>query len=63
MKQQTSFDFGFFVFLMLFVAGAGGWIANIVLLIAAPFDPVTGMEIARVVGVFVAPLGVVLGYL
>jgi pheromone shutdown protein TraB len=37
-----------------------GWILNIVKLIQA--DTISGMEIARVAGIFVAPLGGLLGY-
>lgn len=45
---------------ILAVAGYG-WVANIIKLIdAASFG---GMEIARAVGILVAPLGIVLGYL
>lgn len=45
------------------VLGIGGWIANIVKMINAGFDPITGLVVARVIGVFVAPLGSVLGFL
>ena len=37
------------------------WVANIVKLIDMPLDPLTGMVIARVIGVFVPPVGIVLG--
>ena len=40
-----------------------GWIANIVKLCSSFSDPLTGMMIARGIGVIFAPLGVVLGYL
>lgn len=43
--------------------GIGGWIANIVKLVGSNFDPITGMVIARAIGIFVAPLGAVLGFL
>lgn len=47
---------------ILIIAVCGyGWVMNIIKLIdAAGF---AGMEIARAIGIFVAPLGVVLGYL
>lgn len=41
--------------------GAVGWIMNIVAV--AQSDVVSGMVILRVVGIFMAPLGAVLGYL
>lgn len=39
-----------------------GWILNI-LAIAATADAITGLLILRVVGIFMAPLGGVLGYI
>lgn len=39
-----------------------GWISNIIKLVGSSFDPITGMAVARIIGVFVAPLGAVLGY-
>ena len=44
----------------LFVLGLWGWVCNIIAIIHA--DSVTGMVIARVAGVFIAPLGAVLGF-
>lgn len=41
----------------------GGWVANIIKLIGSSFDPMTGIVIARVIGVFLAPLGAVLGFM
>ena len=49
------------VFVLLF--GVGGWIANIVKMFAIMNDGITGMFILRIVGVFAAPVGAVLGYL
>ena len=42
--------------------GIGGWIANIVKIVGMSFDPLTGFAVARVAGIFAAPLGAVLGY-
>jgi hypothetical protein len=46
------------------VVALGGWIANIVKLINSGFEVAQwgGMEVARVIGIFVAPLGAVLGF-
>ena len=44
-------------------AGAYGWIMNIVKLVQSGLDSVTGLLIARAVGIFFPPLGVVMGYL
>jgi hypothetical protein len=48
---------------VIVLALLGGWIANVVKLINMGFDQVTGMMVARSIGVFVAPLGGVLGFL
>lgn len=45
------------------LAGIGGWIANIIKLIESNFDPLTGLVVARIIGVFFAPLGAVLGFI
>ena len=47
----------------LIVAIAYGWVMNIVAIAGSTFDPLTGLVVLRCIGVFVAPLGVVLGYL
>ena len=39
-----------------------GWIANIIRLIGDMHDPVTTMVVLRIVGIFYAPFGGVLGY-
>ena len=46
-----------FIFLALF----GAWVSNIVKLISMGFDPLTGMAVARVIGVFLVPVGIILG--
>lgn len=47
----------------LWIAGVIGWILNIASIVHMLNDPITAMFIARVVGVFAAPLGAVLGYI
>ncbi len=39
-----------------------GWAINIVELSKMSFDPLTGLAVLRVIGVFIPPLGAVLGY-
>lgn len=57
-------DFWFSAFLILVaVLGTVGWVANIVKLIYMIGSDVTTMFIVRIVGVFAAPLGAILGYL
>jgi len=51
-----------FVWIVVALIGVGGWIANIVKLIGMNFEPITGMAVGRVVGVFVPPLGAILGF-
>lgn len=49
--------------ILLWLAAAGGWIANIVKIFGTADDPITAFFIIRCVGVFAAPLGAVLGFL
>lgn len=46
----------------LLIAAAAGWVMNIAAIVHALSEPVTGMLIFRCVGIFVAPLGAILGY-
>jgi hypothetical protein len=39
-----------------------GWLMNLIILWTMPLDPLTGQLIVRIIGIFVAPLGVILGY-
>lgn len=39
-----------------------GWVLNIIALAGMSFDPITGLAVLRVIGVFIPPLGAVLGY-
>lgn len=61
-KFQSGFT-AFELFIVVFVVlGFGGWVANVVKLIGSNFDPITGLVIARCIGVVLAPLGAVLGF-
>jgi hypothetical protein len=55
----------FLALLMVFLAGIAGWVINIVKLfgIASSTDPNYVMAALRAIGIFVAPLGAVLGFL
>jgi hypothetical protein len=46
--------------LILLVAAFSGWIANIIKLVH--LDVFSGEMVARAIGVFVAPLGAILGF-
>lgn len=63
MKKQLGFTVVELVVALVALLGFGGWIANIVKLVGSNFDPITGMVVARAIGIFVAPLGAVLGFL
>jgi len=63
MKHQSGFTVIEFTVFMLFLVGASGWIWNIVKIVHSDFGTISGMLVMRVIGVFVAPLGVVLGFL
>lgn len=63
MKKQAGFTVVEILVAIIVLVGIGGWIANIVKLVGSNFDPITGMVVVRAIGVFVAPLGAVLGFL
>jgi hypothetical protein len=64
MKSERGYTgIAFLVIVGVWVAALGGWIANVVKLVGSDFTQFSGMEIARIIGVIVAPLGAVLGYL
>lgn len=39
-----------------------GWIANMVKVFLTVNDPATGKFILRMIGIFIAPIGIILGY-
>lgn len=51
------------VFVTIAVTFFAGWIANLIAVIQALGDPVTGMFVLRAVGILAAPLGSILGIL
>jgi hypothetical protein len=50
------------IYVAVFLAGVYGWVHNIVLIAHSDFGHLTGMFVLRCIGVFVAPLGAVLGF-
>lgn len=44
------------------IAGCVGWVMNIVTVVHTCCAPVTGMLVVRVIGIFVPPLGAVIGF-
>ena len=63
MKRVTVSGQLALVLLIVALVGAWGWISNIIKLASMDFGVVTGMLVLRAIGVFVAPLGAVLGFL
>lgn len=57
---MKSFTF-VFVWLLMVIIGGYGWVWNIIDLIHM-HDGITGLFVVRVVGIFVAPIGAVLGF-
>lgn len=53
---------GFLFFSCLFLIAAGGWVANVVKMLSELSDPVTGLFLARIAGIFMVPLGSILGF-
>jgi len=45
------------------IGGSYGWVMNIVKVFCSSFDPITGQVVLRVVGIFMPPIGAVMGYL
>jgi prepilin-type N-terminal cleavage/methylation domain-containing protein len=62
MKKQMGFTAIELIVVIVVLLGAGGWIANIVKIIGTVGDLLTVMFIARCLGVFMPPLGAVLGF-
>ena len=63
MKNQLGYASVQLIFIVVWLAAIGGWITNIVKIVGTLSDPITGMFIFRCVGIVVAPLGAVLGYI
>lgn len=61
-NDNTNAGLGLLIILLWLVA-AGGWIANVVKIFGSLSDPITAFFIARVAGVFLPPVGAVLGFL
>lgn len=65
MTNQKGFAIVWFMAIVYLVIAFGaiwGWIWNIVKIIHSDFATITGMLVCRIIGVFVAPLGAVLGF-
>lgn len=61
-KKQKGTTLVELLTLIVYIAALIGWVWNIVKIFHIVDDPITGVFILRVVGIFVAPLGAILGY-
>lgn len=63
-KTSEKFAMPFLgVIFLVWIAGFIGWVLNIISIFGGSFDPMTGVMILRIVGVFVPVIGSVMGYL
>ena len=63
MKNEKGFTSFELIVTVIIIAGIGGWIANIIKLSGCNFDPITGILVIRAIGIFVPPLGAVMGFI
>jgi hypothetical protein len=59
MKTPTTFA----IYLIICIVLLTGWIKNIVKLTKCDFEPSYKSEVLRIIGIPVAPMGVVIGYM
>lgn len=50
-------------YILLVLAAVVGWVMNIVAVVHAAGGPLTAKLIIRIVGIFAAPLGAIMGYI
>jgi len=49
--------------LVFLAAAAAGWVMNIIAIFTGSFEPVTGEMVVRIIGVFLAPIGAIMGWM
>ena len=63
MHKQRGYTGAMALFIIaIWVLALGGWVANIVKLVGMDFGAITGLLIVRAIGIFIAPLGAVMGF-
>lgn len=62
-KGFTVLSLLFCIFVLLLIVGAYGWVWNVIKLVNSDFIITSGMSIGRVLGVFVLPLGSIIGFM
>ena len=60
--QYQKFSAGAIILAIFYLIAVGAWIANIVKFIGILDNPITAMFVARLVGIFAVPLGMILGF-
>lgn len=63
LSKQKGFTVVELLFCMLALVGVFGWIANIWQLVSMMTDPTSALLVLKIVGIFVAPFGSVLGWI
>jgi hypothetical protein len=63
MKYKNTSNAAAIIWLTIVIALCYGWIANVITIAQSDFSTFTGMLILRIAGIFVAPLGAILGYI
>ena len=61
-QGYTAIELFYVTVVPLFMAAVFGWGWNIVKIIHSDFGNITGLLVCRVIGVFVAPVGALLGF-
>ena len=61
MKIEKWALVGLFALIALIIASVFGWVMNVIQIVHS--SAIDGLVIVRIIGVFMAPLGAVLGYL
>jgi hypothetical protein len=62
-KTQVGAVIASLVIIGLWLGLIAGWVMNIITIANSSFTPLEGFLVLRVVGIFVAPLGAVLGWI
>ena len=62
-RKESRDRFGVLLIMFIWAALIFGWVVNIVKLYSMVSEPVTGVFVLRVIGIFIAPLGSVMGFL
>jgi hypothetical protein len=62
-KTQVGAGIASLVIIGLWLAAVAGWVMNIITIAHSSFTPLEGLLVLRIVGIFVAPLGAILGWI